>query len=189
MAGQRAMVGGTRLASHLALASGGLAANLGGGLHHAFAGKGERFCILNDVAVAIAGLRAEGFAEPILVVDLDLHDDDGTRSIFAADRSVHTFSVHNRTTSEVRGETATVVELGANVDDATYLDTIGRRLPPAFAAAQPALVYYLAGCDPAADDAIGDGRTPPAGILRRGRLGVHPAAPPRAPAPVLAPLR
>jgi acetoin utilization deacetylase AcuC-like enzyme len=170
MAGQRAMVGGTALASHLALSSGRLAANLGGGLHHAFAGKGERFCIFNDVAVAIAGLRAEGFAEPILVVDLDLHDDDGTRSIFAGDRSVHTFSVHNRTTTEIRGETATVVELGANVDDATYLETIGRRLPPAFAAAQPALVFYLAGCDPAADDAIGDWRISPAGMLRRDRL-------------------
>jgi acetoin utilization deacetylase AcuC-like enzyme len=173
MAGQRAMVGGTALASHLALASGRLAANLGGGLHHAFAGKGERFCIFNDVAVAIAGLRAEGFAEPILVVDLDLHDDDGTRSIFAGDRSVHTFSVHNRTTTEAGGETATVVELGANVDDTTYLEAIGRRLPPAFAAAQPALVYYLAGCDPAADDAIGDWRITPAGMLRRDRLVIE----------------
>jgi len=173
MAGQRAMVGGTALASHLALSSGRLAANLGGGLHHAFAGKGERFCIFNDVAVAIAGLRAEGFAEPILVVDLDLHDDDGTRSIFAGDRSVHTFSVHNRTTTEIRGETATVVELGGSVDDATYLETIGRRLPPAFAAAQPALVFYLAGCDPAADDAIGDWRISPAGMLRRDRLVIE----------------
>lgn len=173
MAGQRAMVGGTALASHLALASGRLAANLGGGLHHAFAGKGERFCIFNDVAVAIAGLRAEGFAEPILVVDLDLHDDDGTRAIFAGDRSVHTFSVHNRTTSEVRGETATILELGAHVDDATYLEAVGRRLPPAFAAAQPALVYYLAGCDPAADDAIGDWRISPAGMLRRDRLVIE----------------
>jgi acetoin utilization deacetylase AcuC-like enzyme len=173
MTGQRAMVGGTRLASHLALASGRLAANLGGGLHHAFAGKGERFCIFNDVAVAIAGLRAEGFAEPILVVDLDLHDDDGTRSIFAGDRSVHTFSVHNRTTSEVRGEAATVIELGGDVDDATYLETLARRLPPAFAAAQPALVYYLAGCDPAADDAIGNWRISPAGMLRRDRLVIE----------------
>ena len=173
MAGQRAMVGGTALASHLALSSGRLAANLGGGLHHAFAGKGERFCIFNDVAVAIAGLRAEGFAEPILVVDLDLHDDDGTRSIFAGDRSVHTFSVHNRTTTEIRGATATVVELGGSVDDATYLETIGRRLPSAFAAAQPALVFYLAGCDPAADDAIGDWRISPAGMLRRDRLVIE----------------
>jgi acetoin utilization deacetylase AcuC-like enzyme len=173
MAGQRAMVGGTALASHLALASGHLAANLGGGLHHAFAAKGERFCIFNDVAVAIAGLRAEGFAAPILVVDLDLHDDDGTRSIFAGDRSVHTISVHNRTTTEVRGETATVVELGANVDDATYLEAVRRRLPPVFDAARPGLVYYLAGCDPAADDAIGDWRISPAAMLRRDRLVIE----------------
>jgi len=171
--GQRAMVGGTCLASRLALASGRLAANLGGGLHHAFAGRGERFCIFNDVAVAIAGLRAEGFAEPIMVVDLDLHDDDGTRSIFAADRSVHTFSIHNRTTSEVPAEAATVVELGGEVDDTAYLAAVATHLPPAFAAARPALVYYLAGCDPAADDAIGDWRITAAGMLRRDRMVVE----------------
>jgi acetoin utilization deacetylase AcuC-like enzyme len=185
MAGQRAMVGGTRLASQLALASGRLAANLGGGLHHAFAGKGERFCIFNDVAVAIAGLRADGFAAPILVVDLDLHDDDGTRSIFAGDPTVHTFSIHNRTTSEVRAQAATAIELGADVDDAAYLGILGERLPPAFAAAQPELVYYLAGCDPAADDAIGNWRISAAGMLRRDRLVIDLARRRERPVPVV----
>jgi acetoin utilization deacetylase AcuC-like enzyme len=185
MAGQRAMVGGTRLASRLALASGRLAANLGGGLHHAFAGKGERFCIFNDVAVAIAGLRADGFAAPILVVDLDLHDDDGTRSIFAGDPTVHTFSIHNRTTCEVRAEAATAIELGADVDDAAYLQTLGERLPPAFAAAQPELVYYLAGCDPAADDGIGNWKISSAGMLRRDRLVIDLARRRERPVPVV----
>jgi acetoin utilization deacetylase AcuC-like enzyme len=166
---QRAMVGGTTLASRLALASGGIAANLGGGLHHAFADRGERFCIFNDVAVAIAGLRADGFAGPILVVDLDLHDDDGTRSIFARDRSVHTFSIHHRSTSEIRAEAATVVELGDGVEDRAYLGAIDTHLPRAFAAARPELVFYLAGCDPAADDAIGNWRISSAGMLRRDR--------------------
>ena len=169
MEGQRAMAGGTRLASDLALASGGIAANLGGGLHHAFAGKGERFCIYNDVAVAIAGLRAEGFAATILVIDLDLHDDDGTRSIFAADPSVHTFSIHNRTTSAIAAVAATAIELGADVADDAYLAAIDAHLPPAFAAARPALVYYLAGCDPAADDAIGNWRISAGGMLQRDR--------------------
>lgn len=167
---QRAMVGGTLLATRLALASGRVAANLGGGLHHAFAAKGERFCIFNDVAVAIAGLRAEGFAEPVLVVDLDLHDDDGTRSIFAHDRSVYTFSIHNRTTVEVQADAATAVELGGAVDDATYLDAVESRLPRAFAEVRPRLVFYLAGCDPAADDALGNWRITAAGMLQRDRL-------------------
>lgn len=171
--GQRAMVGGTQLASLLALASGGIAANLGGGLHHAFAARGERFCIFNDVAVAISGLREAGFAEPILVIDLDVHDGDGTRSIFAADPTVHTFSVHNRTTSADGGPGATVIELGADVDDDAYLATLDRHLPPAYAAARPRLVYYLAGCDPAADDAIGDWRISPPGMLRRDRLVIE----------------
>jgi acetoin utilization deacetylase AcuC-like enzyme len=173
LSGQRAMVGGTQLATRLALASGGIAANLGGGLHHAFADRGERFCIFNDVAVAIAGLRAGGFAEPILVVDLDVHDDDGTRSIFAGDRSVHTFSIHNRTTGEARAKAATVIELGDGVDDRTYLEAVGTLLPRAFAEAQPRLVYYLAGCDPAADDAIGGWKISAAGMLRRDRMVIE----------------
>jgi acetoin utilization deacetylase AcuC-like enzyme len=173
LSGQRAMVGGTQLATRLVLVSGGIAANLGGGLHHAFGGRGERFCIFNDVAVAIAGLRAGGFAEPILVVDLDVHDDDGTRSIFAGDRSVYTFSIHNHTTGETPPEAATVVELGDGVDDRTYLEIIGTLLPRAFAAAQPHLVYYLAGCDPAADDAIGGWKISAAGMLRRDRMVIE----------------
>jgi acetoin utilization deacetylase AcuC-like enzyme len=170
---QRAMAGGTSLASRLALDSGRLAAHLGGGLHHAFADRGERFCIFNDVAVAIAGLRADGFAGTILVVDLDLHDDDGTRSIFARDASVHTFSIHNRSTSEIRAEAATVVEMGEGIGDRTYLAAIGAHLPRAFAAARPELIFYLAGCDPAADDAIGNWRISPAGMLRRDRLVIE----------------
>jgi acetoin utilization deacetylase AcuC-like enzyme len=170
---QRAMVGGTLLATRLALASGRYAANLGGGLHHAFPARGERFCIFNDVAVAIAGLRADGFVEPILVVDLDLHDDDGTRSIFALDRTVHTFSIHNRTTTAVEAVAATTVELGDGVDDRTYLAAIGEHLPRVFAELRPELVYYLAGCDPAADDAIGNWRISAAGLLRRDRLVIE----------------
>ncbi len=205
---QRAMVGGTLAASRLALASGRLTVNLGGGLHHGFADKGQRFCIFNDVAVAVATLRAEGFAAPVLVIDLDLHDDDGTRSIFARDPSVHTFSIHNHTTFEPAGSTgaaagddaatggaalsggnagpgdgaasdsgaaggsgaATTVALGDGVGDDGYLAAVAERLPGAFAAAAPGLVFYLAGCDPAADDAIGNWRISADGMLRRDRM-------------------
>jgi acetoin utilization deacetylase AcuC-like enzyme len=183
--GQRAMVGGTMLAAELALASGWIAANLGGGLHHAFADRGERFCILNDVAVAIAGLRAAGYVEPILVVDLDLHDDDGTRSIFAHDRTVYTFSLHNRTTCEITAEAATAIELGEGVGDRVYLEAIDAHLPGVFSRFKPALVFYLAGCDPAADDTLGNWRISAAGMLRRDRMVIELARRPERRLPVV----
>ncbi len=170
---QRVMVGGTLLATALALASKGIAVNLGGGLHHAFAAKGERFCLFNDVAVAIAELRARGFTGKVLIVDLDLHDGDGTRSIFAEDPSVHTFSIHNLTTSDERGRRAveaTVLELPGEVTDGLYLDTLRRHLPPVWDRVRPELVFYLAGCDPAADDALGNWKISPAGLLERDRF-------------------
>ena len=92
---QRLMAGGTIQATRLALRTGGVAVHLGGGFHHAMADAGLGFCVFNDIAVAIRRLRARGFAEPVLVVDLDLHDGNGTRRIFAGDETVHTLSVHN----------------------------------------------------------------------------------------------
>ncbi len=172
LATQRLMVGGTIRATALALESGGIAVNLGGGLHHAFADKGERFCVYNDVATAIHELRARGFESRILIVDLDVHDGDGTRALFARDPTVHTLSIHNRTSGGDGDEDAveaTIVELGFGVDDATYLDAVRRTLPPVFAAFQPALVFYLAGADPAADDQIGDWKISAAALLERDR--------------------
>ncbi len=167
---QRFMVGGTLQATALALASKGVSVNLGGGLHHAFAGKGERFCTFNDAAVAIHEVRARGFAGRILIVDLDLHDGDGTRSIFAEDPTVHTFSIHNLTTSDERGRravAATDLELPGEVGDEVYLDTLRRHLPPVLASIRPELVFYLAGCDPAADDSIGNWKISAGGMLER----------------------
>jgi acetoin utilization deacetylase AcuC-like enzyme len=167
---QRFMVGGTLQATALALGSKGVAVNLGGGLHHGFAGKGERFCVFNDAAVAIHEVRARGFAGSILIVDLDLHDGDGTRSIFAEDPTVHTFSIHNLTTSDERGRravAATVLELPGEVTDEVYLDALRRHLPPVVASVRPDLVFYLAGSDPAAGDAIGNWKISADGMLER----------------------
>lgn len=170
---QRTMVGGTLLATGLALQSKGIAVNLGGGLHHAFADKGERFCVLHDVAVSIAELRARGVAAPVLVVDLDLHDGDGTRSIFAEDPTVHTFSIHNLSTPDERGRHAvasTSLEIsgdGGEVGDAEYLAAVRRHLPPVFESFRPEIVFYIAGCDPAADDRLGNWKITAAGLLER----------------------
>lgn len=175
---QRAMVGGTVLATRLALAGWLPAVNLGGGLHHAHAERGEGFCAFNDVAVAIAQAREAGFTAPILVVDLDLHDGNGTRSIFARDPTVYTFSIHNQTWGAGPGGDApdavasTCVALGDGVDDATYLAAIEEHLPPVIDSFRPGLVFYLAGADPAATDALGNWKITAAGLLARDQLVV-----------------
>ena len=167
---QRTMTGGTVLATRLALAHGGPAINLGGGLHHAHGDHGGGFCLFNDVAVAIREARLAGFAAPILVVDLDLHDGDGTRRLFADDPTVHTFSIHNTAwASEVALASTSIVLEGA-VDDGRLLDTLQHRLPPVVEALRPELVFYLAGCDPAADDLLGNWKLSPRGFLARDRF-------------------
>ncbi|MFL6260049.1 MAG: histone deacetylase [Thermoanaerobaculia bacterium] len=168
---QRTMTGGTLAATRLALASRQTAVSLGGGLHHAFAAKGERFCVYNDVATAIADLRAHGNQSRVLVVDLDLHDGDGTRSLFAADPSVHTFSIHNYTSDDVQAsEESTAVALGSGVEDEAYLEAVRTSLPPVVERFEPEIVFYLAGSDPAADDQIGDWRISPEALLERDRF-------------------
>jgi acetoin utilization deacetylase AcuC-like enzyme len=93
---QRWAVGGTVLATQLALNRTGVAVNLGGGFHHAGIVSGKGFCIFNDVAIAVRKARQGGCTDPVLVIDLDLHDGNGTREIFARDPSVFTFSIHNQ---------------------------------------------------------------------------------------------
>ena len=109
---QRCMTGGTLLAARAALRRHKLAINLGGGFHHAHRDRGEGFCLINDIAVAIAELRARGFVEAIAVVDLDVHDGDGTRSLFADDPSVWTFSIHNNHWGSTAAVSSTAIALG-----------------------------------------------------------------------------
>jgi acetoin utilization deacetylase AcuC-like enzyme len=169
---QREQVGGTVLASRLASERAAVVANLGGGFHHALAARGAGFCAFNDVAVAIAERRAAGFDGPVLVVDLDLHDGDGTRRIFAADDTVHTFSIHNRHLAGLEAVASTSVALGDDVDDATYLDAVRRHLDRVLRGFRPALVFYLAGCDPALDDRLGNWRISGEALLARDRFVV-----------------
>ena len=170
---QRAMAGGTVAAARQALAERRLTVNLGGGFHHARRDRGQGFCLINDVAVAIAALRRGGFHGRVLVVDLDLHDGDGTRSLFATDPEVYTYSLHNRHWDEPAAVGNTAIELGSGVDDARFLAKLGETLPPVCASHRPELVFYLAGCDPAADDALGDWRLSAEGMLGRDRFVVE----------------
>lgn len=166
---QRAAVGGTLLATREALAGRSRIINLGGGFHHAGRLAGRGFCIFNDVAVAIGRARHEGFSAPVLVLDLDLHDGNGTRELFAEDRSVFTFSIHNQSWDREPAVASLSIELGAEVEDEPYLETLRAHLPTVLDELQPGLVYYLAGTDPAFDDRLGNWRLTAAGLLERDR--------------------
>jgi acetoin utilization deacetylase AcuC-like enzyme len=167
---QRLMAGGTIHATRLAMRTGGVAVHLGGGFHHAQPGAGLGFCVFNDVAVAIRRLRARGFDEPVLVVDLDLHDGNGTRRIFADDPSVHTFSIHNDHWGDTEAVASTSIALGADVADAAFLSVLRESLPPVFDRVRPGLVTYLAGTDPAAGDPVGNWRLSAEALLERDRF-------------------
>ena len=164
---QRSMTGGTMLATDIALSTGNIAINLGGGFHHARADLGRGFCVFNDVAVAIAEQRALGFHGKVLVIDLDMHDGDGTRTIFAADPTVHTLSIHNRDWDDAPAVESTCVALGDDIDDATYLDAVRTHVSVALRQFRPSLVYFLAGVDGAADDPIGDWPLSDAALIAR----------------------
>lgn len=167
---QRLMTGGTIQATRLALRTGGVAVHLGGGFHHASEGGGLGFCIFNDLAVAIRRLRARGFAEPILVVDLDLHDGNGTRAIFREDATVHTLSIHNEHWGETEAVASTSIALGAGVDDPAYLRAVRDTVPALVESVRPGIVFYVAGADPAGDDQIGNWRVSAAAMLERDRI-------------------
>jgi len=170
---QRLVTGGTIHAARLALKTGRVAVNLCGGFHHACPDRGQAFCVFNDVAVAIARLRRKRFDEAVLVVDLDIHDGNGTRAAFAADPSVFTLSIHNQDWDPIEAVADRAVALGADVDDATYIRAISDELPAVLAAHRPGLVFYIAGADPAADDLIGDWRISREGMFQRDRYVVR----------------
>ncbi len=167
---QRLMCGGTLKAARNALKRQGIAVNLGGGMHHAARASGSGFCVFNDMALAIHHVRELGHEFPILVIDLDLHDGDGTREIFADDPTVHTFSIHNKDLGRVAATASTSVALGAEVEDETYLAAVREHLPPVMAACQPGLVFYLAGSDPCVHDRLGNWRITSEGMAQRDRL-------------------
>ena len=182
---QRLMAGGTIQATRLAMRTGGIAVHLGGGFHHAMPDAGLGFCVFNDVAVAIRRLRGRGFAEPVLVVDLDLHDGNGTRRIFADDPTVHTFSIHNDHWGDTEAVASTSIALGPGVGDARFLGALREALPPVFEAVKPGLVVYLAGTDPAEDDPIGNWRLSAGALFERDRFVTSLARPDGNPCPMV----
>lgn len=160
-------VGGTIDASRWALEH-GLAMNLAGGTHHAFPDRGEGFCVFNDVAVAIRVLQHEGRIRRAAIVDLDVHQGNGTHAIFAGDPAVFTFSMHggrNYPFHKVPGSLD--VELDDGTDDDTYLARLAGHLPRVLAAADADIVFYLAGADPHERDRLGRLKLTFDGLARR----------------------
>jgi acetoin utilization deacetylase AcuC-like enzyme len=148
----------------------GAGINLAGGTHHAFPGHGEGFCVFNDVAVAIRALQGEGRIRRAAIVDLDVHQGNGSAAIFAHDADVYTFSMHGANNYPFRKERSRVdIELEDGCDDAGYLALLARHLEQALTDPRPDLVIYIAGADPYAEDRLGRLRLSIEGLARRDR--------------------
>ena len=146
--------GGTLAASQVALVD-GYGSNLAGGTHHSFADRGEGFCVLNDVAVAIRVLRDRNLVRRAAIVDCDVHQGNGTATIFAGDADTFTFSVHSANNYPLFKAISTLdVELPDGTGDDEYLDCLAFHLPKVFAH-DPEIVFYLAGADPYVGDKLG----------------------------------
>ena len=161
------VVRGTIEASEAALTH-GVAMNLAGGTHHAFPDRGEGFCTFNDVAVAIRRLQALGMIRRAVVIDLDVHQGNGTHACFATDDSVFTFSMHGANNFPFHKVPGTLdVELADGTGDVAYLELLDEHLPRVLRTARADLVVYLAGADPHEGDRLGRLKLSFDGLRRR----------------------
>jgi acetoin utilization deacetylase AcuC-like enzyme len=159
--------GGTLEAAVRALDD-GIAMNLAGGTHHAFPSHGEGFCVFNDVAVAVRALQRDGRIARAAIVDLDVHQGNGTNEVFADDDRVFTFSMHGRKNYPFHKVAGSLdVELDDNTGDDEYLELLAHALPRVLREAAPDLVVYLAGADPYSGDRLGRLALTFGGLARR----------------------
>ena len=166
----RRSVGATIAAARAALDD-GVAANLAGGTHHSFADRGEGFCVFNDVAVGARVLQRDHDARRIAVVDLDVHQGNGTASIFANDEGVFTFSMHGEKNFPFRKETSDLdVAFADGTEDEEYLEALRHHLEDVLNRHQPDFVFYLAGADPYEGDRLGRLKMTIAGLRERDEI-------------------
>lgn len=148
-------VGGTILTAKLALEY-GLACNTAGGTHHAFPDYGSGFCIFNDLAIATRVLQRQNRVQRMLILDLDVHQGDGTAWIFRDDPNVFTFSMHCAENFPARKQVSDLdVPLATGLEDEDYLRTLAAYVPDILSQVQPDLVLYDAGADTHRDDRLG----------------------------------
>ena len=166
----RRSVGATIAASRVALVD-GCAANLAGGTHHSFADRGEGYCVFNDVAVATRVLQRDRLAQRIAVIDCDVHQGNGTASIFAGDPDVFTCSMHGARNYPFKKEISDLdVELDDGTGDEPYLERLAHALDTVFERHSPDAVFYLAGADPYEGDRLGRLKLTIDGLQRRDRM-------------------
>jgi len=146
---------GTIKASEFALEH-GIAMNIAGGTHHAYTNRGEAFCLLNDQAIGARYLQQKKLASKILIVDLDVHQGNGTAEIFRNDNSVFTFSMHGKSNYPFKKEISDLdIALENDTDDHVYLDLLYKTLPKLIKQEQPDFIYYLSGVDVIKSDKLG----------------------------------
>ena len=167
--------GGTWLAAKLALDH-GYAANSAGGSHHALADTGAGYCVFNDLAITANRLLAEGDARKILIVDLDVHQGDGTAVLLAGRADVFTLSIHSKRNFPTRKACSSRdIALPDAVEDDHYLAILDRALTESLADFRPDMLLYQAGVDPHVDDRLGRLALSDAGLERRDRMVIRRA--------------
>ncbi|WP_044400628.1 histone deacetylase [Lacinutrix sp. Hel_I_90] len=164
---------GTIKASEFALEH-GIAMNIAGGTHHAFTNRGEAFCMLNDQAIGARYLQNKGLAQQILIVDLDVHQGNGTAEIFTNDLSVYTFSMHGKNNYPFKKEQSDLdIALENNMDDDAYLSILRETLPKLIRDIKPDFIYYLCGVDVINTDKLGKLGLTVAGCKARDEFVLH----------------
>jgi len=162
--------GGSILAGREALAR-GVGVNLGGGFHHAFPAHGEGFCVFNDIAIAIRALQHEGRIRRAAVIDLDVHQGNGTAAIFRDDPSVFTFSMHEEQNyPAVKPPSDLDVGLDTGTRGEEYLAALERHASAILDRHRPDLVAYVAGADPFEQDQLGGLKLSREDLRRRDRV-------------------
>jgi acetoin utilization deacetylase AcuC-like enzyme len=162
--------GGSILAGQQALAD-GWSASIGGGFHHAYADHGEGFCVIHDVAVAIRRLQFDRAIATAMVVDTDVHQGNGTASIFGGDGDVFTLSIHQENNYPYPKPPSTVdIDLPDGIGDDDYLAILEKHLREAFHDFSPQILFYVAGADPYREDQLGGLALTMEGLARRDAL-------------------
>jgi acetoin utilization deacetylase AcuC-like enzyme len=173
---QRRQVGGTVEAARWAAGNEHrIAFNIGGGFHHAEPESGMGFCVYNDIAVAIAALRADEFDAPIAIVDLDYHQGNGNIVTFEADKTVCTYSIHGSVWSHVEAAADKQFLMPSETDDRAYLRELRETLPATLDAIEPGLLFYISGTDVLRGDRLGDFKLTREGVLERDRFVIEMA--------------
>ncbi|MDJ1501296.1 histone deacetylase [Xanthocytophaga agilis] len=161
---------GTIQAVHFALQY-GVAMNIAGGTHHAFTNRGEGFCLLNDIAIGANYLLETKLAQKILVIDLDVHQGDGTAQIFQNESRVFTFSMHGANNYPLHKEQSDLdIPLPDSTDDKHYLSLLSTNLPQLIDIHQPEFIFFQSGVDVLATDKLGKLSLTPDGCRERDRI-------------------